>query len=87
MLITPFIFVCLWIMVQNSDSDIGHTITDFKTGVIVLNHAETIQNHRKSLKYLEKYMFPLQKTLKLPNGVSATCNFGLRPTNVTSRSN
>ena len=76
------VFISLISSTSSKDIDLAQKYEDFKTSLIVLNHAETIQSHRKNLKYLEKYMFPLQKTMKFPNGVRATCSFGLKPTNV-----
>lgn len=50
-----------------------------KVSAIVLSKAEQITNHRKSLKYMEKYLFPVRKTLHFPNGAKSICLNGLNP--------
>lgn len=60
-------------------ASIADDLDMLKVSTLVLGHAERITNHRKSLKYLEKYLFPVRKTMIFPNGVKTLCLNGLNP--------
>ncbi len=84
-LLLSFIFLSQVLTMQSSkysDNVANRTGTGrpYKNSLIVLKKAELINTHRKSLKYLEKYLLPVKKTIVFPSGISAGCFAGIPPT-------
>jgi hypothetical protein len=67
------------VLVSTVYCSISEEMDMLKVSAIVLGQAEQITNHRKSLKYMEKYLFPVRKTFVFPNGVKTICMNGLNP--------